>query len=74
MNDDARYGAVADQFAILNEPNQGAWLQPQSLGGKPVAPHLYGALVRAAYPAIKLAAPKATVLVGELGDNPRERV
>jgi hypothetical protein len=67
----ARYGAVADQFAILNEPNQGAWLQPQSIGGKPVAPHLYRALVRAGYPAIKLAAPKATVLVGELAPSGR---
>jgi hypothetical protein len=67
----ARYSVVADQFAILNEPNQGAWLQPQSLGGKPVAPHLYRALVRAGYPAIKLAAPKATVLVGELAPSGR---
>jgi hypothetical protein len=68
----ARYGAVADQFAILNEPNQGAWLQPQSLGGKPVAPHVYRALVRAGYPAIKQAAPKATVLVGELASSGRD--
>jgi hypothetical protein len=67
----ARYGAYADQFAILNEPNQGAWLQPQSLGGKPVAPHLYRALVQAGYPAIKMAAPKATVLVGELASSGR---
>jgi Cellulase (glycosyl hydrolase family 5) len=67
----ARYGTIADQFAILNEPNQGAWLQPQSLGGKPVSPHLYRALVRAGYPAIKMAAPKATVLVGELAPSGR---
>jgi hypothetical protein len=67
----ARYGSIADQFAILNEPNQGAWLQPQSLGGKPVSPHLYRALVRAGYPAIKQAAPKATVLVGELAPSGR---
>src|SRR4051812_37427227 len=52
----ARYGTVADQFAILNEPNQGAWLQPQSTGGKAVAPHLYRSLVRAGYPAVKQAA------------------
>jgi hypothetical protein len=67
----ARYGAYADQFAILNEPNQGAWLQPQSLGGKAVSPHVYAALVRAGYPAIKMAAPKATVLVGELAPSGR---
>ena len=67
----ARYGTMADQFAILNEPNQGAWLQPQSLAGKPVSPHMYRALVRAAYPAIKMAAPKATVLVGELAPSGR---
>jgi hypothetical protein len=68
----ARYGNVADQFAILNEPNQGAWLQPQSAAGKPVSPHVYRALVRAAYPAIKRAAPKATVLVGELASSGRD--
>jgi hypothetical protein len=62
---------LADQFAILNEPNQGAWLQPQSLGGKPVSPHVYAALVRAGYPAIKMAAPQATVLVGELAPSGR---
>jgi hypothetical protein len=67
----ARYGAYADQFAILNEPNQGAWLQPQSLGGRSVSPHAYAALVRAGYPAIKMAAPKATVLVGELAPSGR---
>jgi hypothetical protein len=67
----ARYGTLADQFAILNEPNQGAWLQPQSLGGKAVSPHVYAALVRAGYPAIKMAAPKATVLVGELAPSGR---
>src|SRR4051794_29727407 len=68
----ARYGAVADQFAILNEPNQGAWLQPQSLGGKPVAPHLYRALVRAAYPAVKAAASSSTILIGELASSGRD--
>jgi Cellulase (glycosyl hydrolase family 5) len=67
----ARYAAFADQFAVLNEPNQGAWLQPQSVGGKSVSPHVYAALVRAGYPAIKMAAPKATVLVGELAPSGR---
>ena len=59
-----RYRAVADEFALLNEPNQGAWLQPQSLHGKPVAPFVYAGLVRAAYPAVKAAAPNSVVLVG----------
>jgi hypothetical protein len=67
----ARYGTLVDQFAILNEPNQGAWLQPQSLGGKAVSPHVYAALARAGYAAIKMAAPKATVLVGELAPSGR---
>ena len=67
----ARYGQFADQFAILNEPNQGAWLQPQSLGGKPVSPHVYAALARSGYAAVKMAAPNATVLVGELAPSGR---
>lgn len=66
-----RYGTTVDQFAILNEPNQGAWLQPQSVRGQPVSPHLYRALVQAAYPAIKAATPRATVLVGELAPSGR---
>ena len=66
-----RYRASVDQFAILNEPNQGAWLQPQSARGRPVSPHLYRGLVRAAYPAVKAAAPDAEVLVGELAPSGR---
>ena len=67
----ARYGAMVDQFALLNEPNQGAWLQPQSVGGKAVSPHLYRALTRAGYTAIKQGTPKATVLIGELAPSGR---
>jgi hypothetical protein len=67
-----RYARSADQFALLNEPNQGAWLQPQSVGGKPVSPHLYRALVQAGYAAVKAAAPPATVLVGELASSGRD--
>lgn len=66
-----RYRFGADQFALMNEPNQGAWLQPQSLRGQAVAPHLYRALAQAAYPAVKRAAPNATVLVGELAPSGR---
>lgn len=66
-----RYGSAVDQFALLNEPNQGAWLQPQSLRGQPVAPHLYRSLVRAGYQAVKAAAPNTTVIVGELASSGR---
>jgi hypothetical protein len=66
-----RYRLTVDQFALLNEPNQGAWLQPQSQGGKAVSPHLYRALVQAAYPKVKAAAPDAQVLVGELAPSGR---
>jgi hypothetical protein len=67
-----RYRASVDEFALYNEPNQGAWLQPQSQGGKLVAPHLYRALVQAGYPAVKAAAPNAKVLVGELASSGRD--
>jgi hypothetical protein len=67
----ARYAMVADQVALLNEPNQGAWLQPQSLRGRPVSPHVYRRLVQAAYPAIKRVAPDTSVLVGELAPSGR---
>src|SRR4051794_1613402 len=66
-----RYGSSADQFALLNEPNQGAWLQPQSLRGQAVSPHLYRALAQAGNTAIKAAAPQATVLAGELAPSGR---
>jgi hypothetical protein len=68
----ARYAPYADQFALMNEPNQGAWLQPQSVNGKPVAPHLYRAYVRLGHPAVKRAAPNATVLIGELAPSGRD--
>ena len=66
-----RYASIVDQFALLNEPNQGAWLQPQSVRRKAVSPHLYRALVQAGYPAVKAAAPASTVLVGELAPSGR---
>ena len=37
----ARYGSQADQFAILNEPNQPGWLAPQSNKRGFYAPHHY---------------------------------
>ena len=67
-----RYRFVVDQYGILNEPNQGAWLQPQGDRRGPVAPHLYRALARAAYPRIKAADPDATALLGELAPSGRD--
>jgi hypothetical protein len=68
----ARYSAFVDHFGIYNEPNQGAWLQPQSDRRGSVSPHLYRELVRAAYPVVKAAAPDSTVLVGELAPSGRD--
>lgn len=77
-----RYGAVADRYIIWNEPNQPLWLQPQQECApghqrcSPVAPHIYRALVRAAYPAIHAADPDAQVLAGSLaprGADPTQR-
>lgn len=77
-----RYGRVASQYLIWNEPNQPLWLQPQQecvTGARrcsPVAPHTYRALVRAAYPAIHRADPGAQVIAGTLaprGADPTQR-
>ena len=46
----ARYADEADQLAILNEPNQPGWLQPQSTDRGFYAPHHYRRLVNAAFP------------------------
>jgi hypothetical protein len=62
----ARYGPQADQFAILNEPNQPGWLQPQSTKRGYYAPHLYRRLVLASFPEIRAGSPEDTILVGEL--------
>lgn len=75
-----RYGGAVDRYVIWNEPNFPLWLQPQFTckGSRctPYAPHLYRRLVRAAYPAIKAADPRSTVLFGALaprGDRPVKR-
>ena len=62
----SRYALQADQFAIINEPNQPGWLQPQSDRRGFYAPHHYRRLVRAAFPAIRGGSPRDTILVGEL--------
>ena len=61
-----RYAALVDHWAIMNEPNQQQWLQPQSERRKAFAPHHYRAMVHAAYPRIKSADPTSLVLIGEL--------
>lgn len=64
-----RYGPVVDHYGVANEPNQGGWLQPQSTSGGLVAPHLYRAMVRAAYPRIKAADPGSLALIGNLASS-----
>jgi Cellulase (glycosyl hydrolase family 5) len=68
----SRYAEQVDQYGVLNEPNQGGWLQPQSERGRLVSPHVYRQLVYAAYPAIRRADPSAAVLVGELAPSGRD--
>ena len=59
-----------DMFSLWNEPNIPGFLGPQWKGeGKsrlPYSPHLYRAMVAAAYPAIRDELGEATVLVGGL--------
>ena len=70
----ARYGSMADQFAIMNEPNQPGWLQPQTDRRGPFAPHHYRRLVRTSFPAIRTASPRDTILVGELAASGSKNV
>jgi hypothetical protein len=51
-------------FTLWNEPNQSGFEGPQYVDGRPASPDWYRALVRAAYPAIKRASPRARVLIG----------
>ncbi|MCW3014173.1 MAG: hypothetical protein JWO02_1265 [Solirubrobacterales bacterium] len=57
-----------DLFTLWNEPNHPGFMLPQwrKRGGKlvPDSPHRYRAMVTAAYPAVKVVAPHATVLIG----------
>lgn len=59
---------AVDLFTIWNEPNHPGFLQPQwrRESGRyvPSSPHLYRAMVRASYPAIKRGAPASRVLIG----------
>jgi cellulase (glycosyl hydrolase family 5) len=74
-----RYKNQVDRYLIWNEPNQQGWLQPQwecnskRRNCKPVSPHVYRSLVRAAEPQVHAADPGSEVVMGELapvGDNP----
>jgi hypothetical protein len=64
----ARRYPHAVAFTVWNEPNHNAFLLPQwkrsGRGWRPAAPHLYRALVQAAVPRIKAAAPHALALIG----------
>jgi hypothetical protein len=64
-----RYRHHADQFAILNEPNQPGWLAPQSDKRGVYAPHHYRRLVRASFPVIRKASPRDLIMVGELASS-----
>jgi hypothetical protein len=59
---------AADVFTIWNEPNHPGFVMPQwerrGSGWWPRSADVYRAMVRAAYPAIKAAAPGGTVLIG----------
>jgi hypothetical protein len=65
-----RYGSQVDRYILWNEPNIYTWLSPQATCSHhrctPTSPHLYRALVQAAYPAVKAADPGAQVLLGAL--------
>jgi hypothetical protein len=63
-----RFGSRVDRYILWNEPNISAWLSPQARCSRgrctPVSPHLYRALVRAAYPAIADNDPVARIVIG----------
>ena len=65
-----RYASRVDRYILWNEPNISIWLSPQARCRRgrctPVAPHLYRALVRAAYPAIADHDPVAEIVIGAL--------
>src|SRR5204863_9978249 len=55
-------------FTLWNEPNGSGFLQPQWRDGVAVSADWYRRLVDVAYPAVKRAAPSATVLIGNTSD------
>jgi hypothetical protein len=59
-----RYAGSVTYYTIANEPNQGTFLAPQRIGGRPYSPHLYRQMVNVAYPAVKAADRSSFVLIG----------
>ena len=81
----ARRYRDAVAFTVWNEPNHNAFLLPQweraGDGWRPASPHSYRAMVQAAVPAIRAAAPDVLVLIGATssvgaaqGDAPGDRM
>ena len=81
----ARRYRDAVAFTVWNEPNHNAFLlaqwEPDGAGWRPASPHRYRAMVQAAVPAIRAAAPGAIVLIGATssvgstqGDGPGDRI
>ena len=68
-----RYGDRVNRYIIWNEPNLSTWLRPQTScsrsGCTSVAPHLYRALVRAAFPQVRAGDPGAQVLIGTMSSR-----
>ena len=65
----ARRYPDAAAFTVWNEPNHNVFLLPQWEEGRggdlePVSPHVYRAMLHAAVPRLREAAPDATVLIG----------
>jgi Cellulase (glycosyl hydrolase family 5) len=62
-------------YTVWNESNLGQFLSPQyNSRGKPVAPHIYAGIYRAAYAGIKSGNAQALVGVGETSARGRDRV
>jgi hypothetical protein len=68
-----RYGRFVDHYGLYNEPNQNAWLQPQSSRRRLIAPHIYRDLVLASYPRVKQVDAGSTVLIGNLAPGGTRR-
>lgn len=61
-----RYRDQVDMYSLMNEPNQGGWMQPQRVGRRLYSPHHYRRMVNGAYARVKDADPTSSVVIGEL--------
>jgi hypothetical protein len=62
-------------YTVWNESNLGQFLSPQyNARGKPVGPHVYAGIYRAAYAGIKSGNARALVGIGETSARGRDRV